>query len=68
MQHLLVFSDQSQYNELFSSLSMKMTVSRNKQNYDFAFEISNVFFYKIRGVQGSLHLLSDTCIQRTSTL
>lgn len=37
MQHLLVFSDQSQYNELFSSLSMKMTVSKNEQDYDFAF-------------------------------
>lgn len=37
MQRLLAFSDQSQYNELFSSLSMKMTVSRNEQDYDFAF-------------------------------
>lgn len=37
MQRLLAFSDQSQYNELFSSLSMKMTVSRNEQDYDFTF-------------------------------
>lgn len=37
MQHLLVFSDRSQYNELFSSLSMKMTVTRNEQDNDFTF-------------------------------
>lgn len=43
MQHLLVFSDQSQYNELFSSLSMKMTASKNEQCYDFAFYPSCLF-------------------------